>query len=365
MASSEISGEDLINLKDQGFLENYTYNLDYTLGPDGFSAEPCQPQNVTVSIKYIVAFIYILVCILSLLGNSLVILVVSYNKGNRSVTDVYLLNLAIADLLFALTLPIWAVYRVHEWIFGTFMCKIISVLKEVNFYSGILLLAFISFDRYLAIVYATRAATEKRHWVKFVCIGIWLFSFLCSLPVICFREVFPSPNSSHMVCYEDIGGNRTAEWRVVLRILPQVFGFLLPLKIMIICYGITLHRLYQTKNNQKKKAMRVILAVVLIFLFCWLPYNIALLFDTFLRTGVITDTCLVRNRIDDALLGTEILGFAHSCINPFIYAFIGQKFRNNFLKILISRGIISKEILIRYRKGSTFSTSSGNTSTTL
>ncbi|XP_063148592.1 C-X-C chemokine receptor type 1-like [Candoia aspera] len=355
-----IDGDRLMDL-----LNNFSYNTDYTIGPESVLAEPCRPQNATVTVKYIVAIIYSLVCILSLLGNSLVILVVSYNKGNHSVTDVYLLNLAIADLLFALTLPIWAVYRAHEWIFGTFMCKITSVMKEVNFYSGILLLAFISFDRYLAIVYATRAATEKRHWVKFVCIGIWLFSFLFSLPVIRFREVFLPPNSSHMVCYENIGGNQTAEWRVVLRILPQVFGFLLPLIIMIICYGLTVHRLYQTKNKQKKKAMKVILAVVLTFLICWLPYNITLLFDTFLRIGVITDSCSVRNNIDAALLGTEILGFAHSCINPIIYAFIGQKFRNNFLKILVSRGIVSKEILNQYRKGSTFSTSSANTSTTL
>ncbi|XP_039199097.1 C-X-C chemokine receptor type 1-like [Crotalus tigris] len=348
-----------------GILDNYTDYMNDTLDFLGVYAEPCKLQQRTVAIKYIVAFIYLLVCILSLLGNSLVILVVSYSKGNHSVTDVYLLNLAIADLLFAVTLPIWAVYRAHEWIFGIFMCKITSVLKEVNFYSGVLLLAFISFDRYLAIVYATRAATQKRHWVKFVCIGIWLFAFLFSLPVIRFREVFTDSNSPHRVCYENIGGNQTTKWRVVLRILPQVFGFLLPLTIMMICYGITVHRLYQMKNKQKKKAMKVILAVVLVFVICWLPYNIALLFDTLLRIGVITETCSVQESIDNALSGTEILGVAHSCINPIIYAFIGQKFRNNFLKILVSQGIISKEILIRYRKGSSFSTSSGNTSTTL
>ncbi|XP_070813221.1 C-X-C chemokine receptor type 2-like [Pituophis catenifer annectens] len=348
-----------------GSPDNYSDFQNGTLDFLGKLTEPCKEHQTTDTIKYILAVIYLLVCILSLLGNSLVILVVSYSKETHSVTDVYLLNLAIADLLFAVTLPIWAVYRAHEWIFGTFMCKIASVLKEVNFYSGVLLLAFISFDRYLAIVYATRAATQKRHWVKFVCIGIWLFAFLFSLPVIRFREAFKLSNVSNRVCYENIGGNQTAEWRLVLRILPQVFGFLLPLTIMIICYGITVHRLHQMKNKQKKKAMKVILAVVLVFVICWLPYNIALLFDTLLRLRYINDTCSVRERIDDALSGTEILGVAHSCINPIIYAFIGQKFRNNFLKILFSRGMISKEILIRYRKGSTYSSSSGNTSTTL
>ncbi|XP_070592886.1 C-X-C chemokine receptor type 2-like [Erythrolamprus reginae] len=362
MGDNEFDWDEILR---SGILDNYTDYFNYTLDFSGPFVEACNVQHKTGAINYFVAFIYMLVCILSLLGNSLVILVVSYSKGNRSATDVYLLNLAIADLLFAVSLPIWAVSRVHEWIFGTFMCKIASVLKEANFYSGVLLLAFISLDRYLAIVYATRAATQKRRSVKFVCIAIWLLAFLFTVPVILFRQAFPDPNTNHMVCYDNISGNQTTKRRVVLRILPQVVGFLVPLIIMMICYGITVHRLYQTKNKQKKKAMKVILAVVLVFVISWLPYNIALLCDTLLRLDYITDRCSLRNKINDALLGTEILGVAHSCINPIIYAFIGQKFRNKFLKIMASRGMISKGILIQYRRGSTYSSSSGNTSTTL
>uniref|UniRef100_A0A8C7E3U5 G-protein coupled receptors family 1 profile domain-containing protein n=1 Tax=Naja naja TaxID=35670 RepID=A0A8C7E3U5_NAJNA len=291
----------------------------------GVSVNDSEFQNGTTD--YLGTLTELLVFILSLLGNSLVILVVILLSDN-SVTDVYLLSLAIADFLFAVTLPIWAVYRAHEWIFGTCMCKIASALKEVNFYSGVLLLAFISFDRHLAIVYATRAATQKKHWVKFVCTGIWLLAFRFSLPVIHFWEAFKLSNFSNRVCYVNI----------VLRILPQVFGFLLPLTIMII---------------------------LLVFVICWLPYNIALLSDTLLRLQYFTETCSVRERIDEALSSSEILGVAHSCINPIIYAFIGQKFRNNCLKILVSRGIISKEMLMRYRKGSTYSSPSGNTSITL
>lgn len=358
--SFTFEGEDLTGLF---ALENYTYDFDSTVVPSS-SSSPCRPESFSQTIKLLVALLYGVVCLLSLVGNSLVVLVVTYNKGNRSVTDVYLLNLAIADLLFALTLPFWAVYEVHSWIFGTIMCKATSVLKEINFYSGILLLAFISIDRYLAIVYATRAATEKRHWVKFVCCGIWLLSFFLSLPMIRFREVFQPPNSSVMVCYEIIQWNQTSDWRIMLRILPQTFGFIIPLIIMLFCYGMTVHKLYETKNNQKKKAMKVILVVVLVFLICWLPYHITLLADSLLRVNVISDTCHRRKSIDAALTGTVILGFSHSCINPIIYAFIGQKFRNNFLKILANHGIISKKNLLRYRKGSA-SSISGNTSTSL
>ncbi|XP_034984597.2 C-X-C chemokine receptor type 1-like [Zootoca vivipara] len=354
-----------LDLLDLDLDANYA-NYYGTFNPNSVAAKaPCGIDVMPPVFKYLVAFIYGFTCLLSLVGNSLVVLVIAYNKGNRSATDVYLLNLAIADLLFALTLPFWAADRAHEWIFGTPMCKILSLLKEVNFYSGILLLACISMDRYLAIVHATRAVTQKRSWVRFVCVGIWLFSFLLSLPVIIFHEAFLPTEKMKWVCYENIGGNQTSDIRVKLRILPQTFGFILPLIIMLFCYGVTVHRLYHTKNSQKKKAMKVILAVVLVFLVCWLPYNISLLADTLMRMAAIGESCGRHRSINAALSGTEILGFAHSCINPIIYAFIGQKFRNNFLKILVTKGLISKEALTRFRKGSSFSSTSGITSTTL
>uniref|UniRef100_A0A8D0HU44 C-X-C chemokine receptor type 2 n=1 Tax=Sphenodon punctatus TaxID=8508 RepID=A0A8D0HU44_SPHPU len=343
---------------------NYNYTDYVTITIPSVAASPCKPASFFLWSRYLIAVVYFLVFLLSLVGNSLVVLVVTYNNRNRTATDVYLLNLAIADFLFSFTLPLWGIYRAKEWIFGDFMCKAISGLQEVNFYSGILLLACISVDRYLAIVHATRAVTQKRNLVTYVCIGIWVFSVLLSLPVLIFRRVFQMRDIG-MVCYEFIGGVDTSYWRVVLRILPQTFGFAIPLLIMLFCYSMTVHTLFQTKSSQKHKAMKVILAVVLAFLICWLPYNITLVADTMLRSGAIIDSCEHRNVIDIALWITQILSFAHSCINPIIYAFIGQKFRNSFLKILATNGFIDKELLMRYRKGSAYSSTSGNTSTTL
>ncbi|KAG8524899.1 C-X-C chemokine receptor type 2 [Galemys pyrenaicus] len=323
---------------------------------------PCKVVIETLD-KYAVVVVYVLVFLLSLLGNSLVILVILHSQVSRSVTDVYLLNLAIADLLFALTLPIWAASKVKGWIFGTALCKVVSLLKEVNFYSGILLLACISVDRYLAIVHATRTLTQKRHLVKFICLGIWTLSLILSIPIFYFRRAFEPPFSSP-VCYEDMGVN-TTKWRIVMRALPQTFGFLLPLLVMLFCYGFTLRTLFAAHMGQKHRAMRVIFAVVLVFLLCWLPYNLVLVADTLMRMQVIEETCARRNHIGRALDATEILGFMHSCLNPLIYAFIGQKFRYGLLKIMASHGLISKEILAKEGRPSFVGSSSGNTSTTL
>ncbi|XP_055967602.1 C-X-C chemokine receptor type 2 [Sorex fumeus] len=339
---------------------NYSYNTDMPdIKPD---SAPCRQEFLDIN-KYAVVTTYVLVFLLSLLGNALVILVIFFSQISRSVTDIYLLNLAMADLLFALTLPIWAASKAKGWVFGTPLCKLVSLLKEVNFYSGILLLACISVDRYLAIVHATRTLTQKRHLVKFICLGIWTLSLILSLPLFIFRETYKPPYSGP-VCYENMGAN-TTKWRIVMRILPQTFGFLLPLLVMLFCYGLTLRTLFEAHMGQKHRAMRVIFAVVLVFLLCWLPFNLVLVADTLMRLGLIRETCGRRNHIGRALEATEILGFLHSCLNPFIYAFIGQKFRHGLLKILAHYGLVSKEYLAKEGRPSFAGSSSGNTSTTL
>ena len=228
---------------------------------------------------------------------------------------------------------------------------------------SVFLLTCMSVDRYLAIVHATRTLTQKRHWVKFICLGIWILSLILSLPLFIFREAYQPPLSSP-VCYEQLGVN-TTKWRMVMRVLPQTFGFLVPLLVMLFCYGFTLRTLFQAHMGQKHRAMRVIFAVMLVFLLCWLPYNLVLVTDTLMRLRVIEETCQRRNDIGRALDATEILGFFHSCLNPLIYVFIGQKFRHGLLRIMATHGLISKEFLAKEGKPSFVGSSSGNTSTTI
>ncbi|XP_075687171.1 C-X-C chemokine receptor type 2-like [Rhinoderma darwinii] len=324
-------------------------------------AAPCTASSPIN--KYVIVVIYATVFLLNILGNSLVILVICYNKLKRSSTDIYLLNLALADLLFSATLPFWATYKVSEWVFGITTCKIISILQEVNFYSGILLLACISVDRYLAIVHATEFFTKKRHWVKFITISIWIVSFGLSIPTIWFKDVFVSPKGG-IVCHENLEEN-TETWMIDIRIGRHLMGFFIPLLVMLFCYGFVIKTLYQTKNSQKHRAMKVILAVFFVFLICWLPYNITVIVDSLMRTKRIKETCSLRNRLDTALYVTEVFGYTHSCINPILYAFVGHKFRHSFLTILANKGVINKERLSSYGRSLSVMSSSAHTSTTI
>ncbi|XP_015214605.2 C-X-C chemokine receptor type 1 [Lepisosteus oculatus] len=353
-----------LNLTDLDFSDfNYSYDENSTFDFD-LSSSPCSQSFFALNGAILVS-IYTFVFLLSLLGNILVIYVICCMEKQKSSTEIYLLNLAISDLFFALTLPFWAVYVYSEWIFGDFMCKLVSVMQEANFYSGILLLACISIDRYLVIVRATQAFTKKRLLVRTLCIGVWLMAALLSLPFLIYRQAFYSMSYNRTVCYEYSSAEELYKWKVVIRFLRHTVGFFIPLVIMVFCYGFTMKTLFQTRSGQKHRVMRVIFAVVLAFVICSLPYNVTLFVDTLMRGKVITETCSLQNQIDVTIQVTQILAFMHCCINPILYAFIGQKFRNSFFTALFRHGFISKKILSTYRRDSSHYSTSGNTSTTL
>ncbi|XP_015226798.1 PREDICTED: C-X-C chemokine receptor type 2-like [Cyprinodon variegatus] len=332
----------------QYFWDNSNTTYEY---PDVLGSDPCETHVPGFS-SLALMVVYMIVFVIGLVGNSVVVYVVCSMSKGRTSTDIYLMHLALADLLFSITLPFWAVDSHHGWIFGNIPCKLFSGFKEASVYSGVFLLACISVDRYIAIVKATRVMSSRHLLVKVVCCVVWLISSLLSLPVVIQRESFYAPDLNQSICYENLTGESSDRWRVGIRVLRHTLGFFLPLLVMAVCYGWTLVTLYNTRNQQKHKAMRVILAVVVAFILCWLPYNITVLIDTLSRGQTIELDCNTLYRLESMLEVTKVFAFMHCMVNPVLYAFIGQKFRNELLTALYKQGIISKKLWVSYRKGS-------------
>ncbi|KAK9969035.1 hypothetical protein ABG768_027246 [Culter alburnus] len=327
---------------------------------------PC-PDTIHHLNSTVLVLVYIIVFCLSLLGNTVVIFVVYFMENRRTSTDIYLMHLAIADLLFSLTLPFWATnLHAGRWVLGTVMCKLLSGIQETTFYCCVFLLACISVDRYLAIVKATQFLNQKRHLVGIVCALMWLCAFILSIPVIVNRDVFAPAEGMELMCHDNVTAENMDNWRMTLRILHHTLGFFIPLAVMLFCYGFTTCKLCHSRNSQKQKAMRVILCVVLFFIICWLPNNITEFVDNLMRAGGVMETCKMRDRIDVALYVTEAIAFTHCAINPILYAFIGKKFRNQLLTSLFKKGMLGRDVMSKYRVGSVYSSgSTRHTSVTL
>ncbi|XP_059813444.1 C-X-C chemokine receptor type 3-like [Hypanus sabinus] len=289
--------------------------------------------------------LYLLVFLVGFVSNVLVLAVVLLERGRRHhrqySMDVFMAHLAFADLILATSLLFWAVDQARGWIFGLAACKLVGALYNLSFYSSLYALVCISFERHLAVVRTTPA--RPRHLghstgALLASLAVWLTCLLLTVPDFVYLRLMPS-NGSSPQCVHHYGKQGNRAWVVGLRCFFHVTGFLLPLTIMAYCYfsiGRTILRANGARRRREWRALRVIAAVVLAFLLCWTPYNVTLLLETVHRLGALGRDCAFERRMDLADTLTGCLANLHCCLNPFLYAFVGIRFRGQ-LRDMLSR----------------------------
>uniref|UniRef100_A0A1A7WHX3 Chemokine (C-C motif) receptor 9 n=1 Tax=Iconisemion striatum TaxID=60296 RepID=A0A1A7WHX3_9TELE len=292
-----------------------------------------------------------IIFILGSVGNLMVVTIYTTVRNRpKTMTDVYLLNLAVADLLFLCMLPFWAVDATKGWDFGVSLCKIVSAIYKINFFSSMLLLTCISVDRYIAIVQVTKAQNLKKKrlfYSKLACLGVWLVSTLLALPEFIFAQVKEEQEQqpSCTLVYWNNAFNRT---KILVLSLQICMGFFFPLLVMIFCYSVIIRTLLQAKNFEKHKALRVIFAVVFVFVISQLPHNALLIVEATQAANTTITNCATLIGFDVAGQVAKSLAFTHACLNPFLYVFIGVRFREDLLRIVkmcaggLSKGGFSK-----------------------
>ncbi|XP_064154841.1 C-X-C chemokine receptor type 3-2 [Anguilla rostrata] len=355
---------------DDYYDEDYNSTFDY-----GSLPAPCDLQNTWQFGSRFCPVVYSLVFLLAVVGNVLVLCVVwRYRHSRRgpcsfNLTDTFLLHLAVSDLLLALTLPFYSVQWAREWLFGTAACKVASAAFSLNLYSGILFLACISFDRYLAIVHAVSAGWRRNTChAQIACAVIWVACLSLAAIDIQYREVVELPRSDIRVCQLVFSHGDSQKWQVSLQLVSMVVGFGLPLLVMLYCYVRIFRALCHATRRQKRKSLRLIVSLVSVFLLCWAPYNGFRLVDSLQRLSVIGQSCSLDHALDVGTLVSESVGLAHCAFNPLLYGFVGVKFRRELVEMW--KGLLSSVGLLRldswgqkrHRATGPFSSESENTS---
>lgn len=331
---------------------NYTYLQNMTDFDLDENTLICSPITIANAVNISFCVIYVLIFLLAIPGNLIVGWVIGSNRRALSSSDIYLFNLMLADTLLAVILPFSAVSVLHGWVFGDVMCKLVCMVKEINFYTSILFLVCISVDRYMVIVRAMESQKAQRRLCSGVaCVMVWVLGGVLSLPSL-YNEAFYSKASQQTMCSERFEVDNADEWRLATRILRHLLGFLLPLVVMLTCYSVTVARLLRTRGFQKQRAMKVIVTVVVAFLLCWTPFHVSMIVDTLLRAKAFHFSCSTRTSVDVAMFATQNLGLVHCCVNPVLYAFVGEKFRRRFMQLLQRRGILDRLSISRSTRSS-------------
>ncbi|NWS94761.1 CCR4 protein, partial [Mionectes macconnelli] len=271
--------------------------------------------------------LYSLLFVTGLVGNALVIWVLTVFKKIKTMTDVYLLNLAISDLLFVFSLPFLVQYSImSQWTFGNAMCKIISSAYFIGFYSSVFFITIMSIDRYLAIVqsvYALKIRTAAHGVIT--SLVLWVIAILASMPDLIFYQEVNDNNQIKCIPHYPGGNNG---WKTFSNFEVNILGWLIPVGVLIFCYHSILKNLQKCHTQNKYKAIKLVFIVVIVFFLFWTPINIVLFLDS-LRNMCIIDDCQTSQRLDLAVELAEALSFIHCCLNPIIYVFVGEKFKKH------------------------------------
>nr|XP_060620624.1 galanin receptor type 2 [Anolis sagrei ordinatus] len=280
----------------------------------------------------IIPFVYSLIFLVGTVGNSLVLAVLLRNGQVNNTTNLFILNLGVADLCFIVfCVPFQAtIYTLDDWIFGPLLCKAVHFFIYLTMYASSFTLTAVSLDRYLAIRYPlhSRELRTPKNALTAICL-IWGLSIIFSGPYISYYQEFQVANVT--VCHP--------VWkfpqRKIMDLCTFVFSYVIPVLILSLTYLRTIRYLWTSvdpmkdvsdSKKGKRKVTRMIIIVAVLFCLCWLPHHLVILCFWFGYFPLNNVTYVLR-------VLSHLISYANSCVNPIVYALVSKHFRKGFKKI--------------------------------
>lgn len=329
---------------DLAFLDWADLNLTDYIIPDipGTLTPEIQP------IQIVALCFYALVVLLGVPGNAVVVWVTGFCM-TRNVTSMWFLNLALADLLCCLSLPLLMVPLAHDdhWHFGPVACTLVKSLLYLVMYCSILQLVLISIDRWLMVSKPIWCQNHRRpRLAAWGCLAVWILALLGSIPQFIFtKEIKAGEDKRECVSVYTV----LSAWSVTST--RFLLAFFLPFLVIVVCHWVVYKRAKASSSSDRhrsKKTLRIIVAMVTCFFLCFLPLHIV----DFLHL-LTPRSSAHAPAIYIAQVLTLCLAYFNSCLNPLLYACLGRGFKDsmnrslrnlfNFISEEPIRGSISNE----------------------
>lgn len=317
--------------------QSYYYNYSENYTDDGvftFEVE-CSSSHLHGS-NIFLPILYYIIFFTGFFGNLFVISVVGRNgrRGGRLV-DTFVVNLALADLVFVLTLPLWATSASQNgyWDFGRsgdLLCKLSSYIIAVNRFSNIFFLTCMSVDRYLAVVKLMDSRyLRSSRCIRATCAAVWLSSLVLGIPSLLYRRVEPSGDG--LSCVED----NNSTFFLSLSLTMALLTFVIPVFIIVLCYGTIILHLNKhcvaaanpRTEARRRHSLKMVFSIIVAFVVSWLPFNIFKVIVIGSQLLNVDLSCEAQSWQRNGLLISCCLAFLNSCVNPAIYFFLDHHFR--------------------------------------
>ncbi|XP_031135857.1 probable G-protein coupled receptor 174 isoform X2 [Sander lucioperca] len=305
-----------------------------------FSNNNCtSTEDLKTYQHYVYAVVYSVILAPGLLGNVLAIWVFKVYVRETKKAVVFMMNLAVADLLQVLSLPLRIYYYLNNtWPFGHALCMFCFYLKYVNMYASIYFLVLVSVRRCELIMRPLRYNSPRRKGDLFVCAVGWLFVCLCCLPFPLLRNVSSTSSGPALVCFSELPMRPVsipAAW--ALLILAELFGFIIPLILVLACTCLTAGSLREPTagaipdRGEKRKALRMVLSCAVVFLVCFAPYHVTMPLDFLVKSKALS-SCTLTDLILRCHPVTLCLASLNCSLDPLMYYFTTDEFRRRLSK---------------------------------
>uniref|UniRef100_A0A3B1JX51 Coagulation factor II (thrombin) receptor-like 1, tandem duplicate 1 n=1 Tax=Astyanax mexicanus TaxID=7994 RepID=A0A3B1JX51_ASTMX len=310
--------------------------------------------------------VYIIVYVVGLPTNAMAIWVFLFRMKKKHPASILLANLALADLLFIIWLPLKIHYHFNNnnWIFGEPLCKVLMVFFYGNMYCSTIFIACISVQRYWAVAHPFSQKMDKRLTVC-VSVCVWIVVWIMTIPLYLYDQTVKVENLNITTCHDVIRPSQLS-FPVGYFLTMGIVGYVVPCLVCIVAYLLTFRSLRKSatdsssSNSNKKKAIILMVIVLVMFLVCFTPSNIMLM----VHYARVSATIL--NNGYKIYIITLCLGSLNSCLDPFVYYFISDEFREhvkNTLKCRSERSAKQMKVSFKPLKFSKKSSTSDSTHT--
>nr|XP_004662907.2 G-protein coupled receptor 55 [Jaculus jaculus] len=287
----------------------------------------CSFGDVDALMRTLRLVVHIPTLLLGLLLNLLAIRGFSAFLKNRrpdyAATSIYMINLAIFDLLLVLSLPFKMALSDVQSPSPAF-CTLVECLYFISMYGSIFTICFISLDRFLAIQYPLQVShLRSPRKTLGVCSAIWLLVWTGSIPIYNFH--------GHVETYTCFHNMSDVTWSAQVFFPLEVFGFLLPMSLMGFCSCRSIHILLARRGRtqdwaQQRACIWTIATNLIVFVVSFLPVHLGFFLQFLVRNGVILE-CRAKQRISFFLQLSLCFSNINCCLDVFCYYFVIKEFR--------------------------------------
>ena len=293
-------------------------------------------------VRGIFIVLYAVIFLLGISGNTLVVFVVIRNRSMQTITNIFITNLAVSDIMMCmLAVPFTPLSAfLDSWVFGEALCHIVPMTLGVSVYVSTLTSTAIAIDRYFVIVHPFKPRMKI-----FVCllliVAIWIVSVSISLPLAIYQKVAWNKKDQTYSCYEHWPKDTARQFFTVTNLILQ---YIVPCSIITFCYikvSVVLRirantRIGSGRNRErdemeiqrKRRTNKMLIAMVSIFVCCWLPLNVVHITTEYHKPFSNWPYLFLVFFI------AHVIAMSSTIYNPFLYAWMNENFKKEFKTVV-------------------------------